>query len=65
MARLWTLLAALLLLLWSAAEPLSSPEENEVLKHTEGELTKKQASDPGEKNHLMHVYCNCAVIILW
>lgn len=47
MTHLWTLLSALLLVL-SVAEPLNSPEENEVLKHTEGELPKSQASDQGD-----------------
>lgn len=46
MTHLWTLLSALLLLL-SAAERLDSPEENEVLKRTEGELTESQASGEG------------------
>lgn len=46
MTRLWTLLSALLLVL-SVAEPLDSPEENEVLKNPEEELTKSQASDRG------------------
>lgn len=49
MTHLWTLLLALLLLLLllSAAERLDNPEENEVLKRTEGELTESQASGEG------------------
>lgn len=48
MAQLWTLLPALLLVL-TVAERLDSQEENEneVLKHTEGELSKSQASNRG------------------
>lgn len=48
MTHLWTLLSALLLVM-SVAEPLNSLEENEneVLKHAEGELTKSQASEQG------------------
>lgn len=48
MAQFWTLLSALLLVL-TVAEPLDSQEENEneVLKHTDGELTKSQASNRG------------------
>lgn len=51
MTHLWTLLSALLLplpLLLSAAERLDNPEENEVLKRTEGELTESQASGEGD-----------------
>lgn len=44
MAHVWTLMSAGLLVL-CAAEPLNSPEENEVLKHTDDEHIKKQASD--------------------
>lgn len=44
MAHVWTLMSAGLLVL-CAAERLNSPEENEVLKHTDEEHTKKQASD--------------------
>lgn len=47
MTHLGTLLSALLLLVLTVAEPLNSPEENEVLKHTEVELIKSQASDRG------------------
>lgn len=50
MTHLWTLLSALLLLallLLSAAEHLDSPEENEVLKRTEGEIIESQASGEG------------------
>lgn len=44
MAHLWTLMSAGLLVL-AVAEYLSNPEENEVLKHAEGELTKRQARE--------------------
>lgn len=44
MAHLLTLVSAGLLLL-CAAESLNSPEENEVLKHTDEDRTQKQASD--------------------
>ncbi|XP_031719731.1 latent-transforming growth factor beta-binding protein 4-like [Anarrhichthys ocellatus] len=48
MTHLGILLSALLLVLvlvLSVSEPLSSPEENEVLKHTETELTKSQVTE--------------------
>lgn len=57
MTHLRTLLSALLLVL-SVSEPLNSPEENEVLKHTEEELAKSQASDQENPPHLeMKVFC--------
>lgn len=59
MTHLWTLLSASLLVL-SGADLLDSPEDNEVLKHTEGELTQSQASDGGSL-----LVCACQICLCW